>query len=232
MGARLRLVRQPCSAKIRGSVKRWAGKKLRIALKQAGGEARRHLLYAIKQGYFQRVGFVAPKLPIARKCHPRPARDPQVPENALTLCGTQLCWSVLHRKKTLENRSWRLKPGWYALHCSSTAYGVNRLTPKQKSSCGKDLPEEEALQHYRGQLLGVFRIGERWTYEQCKKDCWAVRQESKKHGTSWCHEIAEVVNLSAAPLKATGTQLTWKLPRAVRVKLAHRMRRQLQQKAM
>jgi len=235
LDARLKLARQPGSLKMQTLVKGWAGKRLRNALNQ-DEKARRQLSYAIKQGYLQRVGFVAPKLPTARTCRPCLARAPLVPENALTLRGAQLCWAILHRKKTVENRSWKLRPGWYALHCSKKCVPrrryrkinrkitLNILTPQQKASCGKALPAEDALQHFYGQLLGVFRIGERWAYEQCTQDCWAVQQKSKL-GTSWCYEIAEVLDLSATPVQAEGTQLSWKLSRSLRLKLAKLMRR-------
>merc|ERR1712039_386118 len=116
----------------------------------------RKLRYALQQGYLQKQGFVPAKLPKARKCRPRLARAPQVPEVALTIRGRQLCWAILKRKKTLENRSWKLKPGWYALHCSSQNWRRQALTLQQKVLCGKGLPTEAALRHFRGQLLGVF----------------------------------------------------------------------------
>jgi hypothetical protein len=36
--------------------------------------------------------------------------------HGLTMRGAQLTWAVLEGVKVIENRHFRLKPGWYALH--------------------------------------------------------------------------------------------------------------------
>jgi len=161
-----------------------------------------------------------------------------VPERALTLHGAQLCWAVLHRKKKIENRSWTIKPGWYALHCSKKVvpnrkYGKGKkkngtypgLTQLQKKLCGLRLPAESELAHFHGHLLGVFRIGRRWSYKECSANPWAVRQKSKSN-KSWCYEIVQVFDLSSAgPLPALGKQgIVWEIPQTARAQLARRLR--------
>eukprot|EP00747_Dinoflagellata_sp_TGD_P166724 gnl/TRDRNA2_/TRDRNA2_189966_c0_seq1.p1 gnl/TRDRNA2_/TRDRNA2_189966_c0~~gnl/TRDRNA2_/TRDRNA2_189966_c0_seq1.p1 ORF type:complete len:354 (+),score=54.03 gnl/TRDRNA2_/TRDRNA2_189966_c0_seq1:33-1064(+) len=244
LSTRLRKGRVSASAKVRGRAAACAGRTVQTVLGTTGTK-HSELQYMIKAGYLERSGTKTSNVGRKKQEHfaeaitpDQEAKElaavsakPTVPERALTLVGGQLCWAVLHRKKTLENRSWRIKPGWYALHCSVKkawnpwvlASSNCELTAQQRAACGKGLPTERALEHFYGQLLGVVRIGKCRSYEACKQNAWAVRMESRS-GKSWSHEIVDVVDLStrgAFPLQ--GERLSWRVPPAARKKLAKLM---------
>ena len=44
------------------------------------------------------------------------AETPGTVTKGLTLRGAQTNWAILNGHKLIENRTWRIAPGWYALH--------------------------------------------------------------------------------------------------------------------
>ena len=91
------------------------------------------------------------------------APSPDLVTHAITLKGAQLTWAILHGHKTIENRSTRISPGWYALHT-----GLGKTTAEYqaglKVKCAA-LPREASLAH--GVVEGALRIDYACSVEAC-----------------------------------------------------------------
>ena len=74
--------------------------------------------------------------------------------HGITLRGAQLSWAILHQRKTIENRSVRLSPGWFALHTGVGTIAAARAA-EIAAQC-PDVPTEASLPH--GAIVGAFRI--------------------------------------------------------------------------
>mmetsp|Transcript_102654 Transcript_102654/g.203786 ORF Transcript_102654/g.203786 Transcript_102654/m.203786 type:complete len:352 (-) Transcript_102654:61-1116(-) len=216
---------KPRTERIRDLALAWSGKTVKEALKEPSSAGRRDpgqtLVHMIKCGYF-----------LARR-HGTSADDGgasirDAPTKAFTVRGAQLCWLILHKKKTIENRPFKMAPGFYALHCSKVPRPRGyKLTKEQQLSCGRNLPpdERELSAAFCGHIVGAVQIGAAKSYEECAKHPWATRQQSATNNTSWCMDITKVVDLSdLGPLRAKGNERSWQLPSAVRAKLARRLR--------
>ena len=85
---------------------------------------------------------------------PAAAASPALVTHGLTLKGASLNWAILHRHKTIENRSVRLPLGWVALHT-----GMGKLPAVRAAELHEqcpDIPAEEALPH--GVIVGAMRV--------------------------------------------------------------------------
>jgi len=202
----------PKTKKVQDRVKAWAGKTVDEVLQKprAPGLTNpgRALLQMIDQGYFAQNKVSASNVPV----------------RAFTICGAQRCWLVLRRKKVIENRTFKIPPGWYALHCSKRPCSCN-LTKKQRISCGKTLPpvEHELAPHFCGQILGAVHVGSAGSYADCASLPWAERQEGV-NGKSWCMMITKVVDLRRFGLfPVSGDRKVWRLAAETRRELARRL---------
>ena len=68
--------------------------------------------------------------------------------HAITLKGARLSWAILEGHKTIENRTIRLRPGWYVLH---TGKGKDTLQRPQLDALHG--PAEASLPH--GAVVGA-----------------------------------------------------------------------------
>ena len=84
--------------------------------------------------------------------------------------GAQISWAILHGHKTIENRSMRIKPGWYLLH---TGKGSQSAEHQQwmRSVVGSELPAEAALPH--GVIVGALLIVRSLLPPECGGSVWA-----------------------------------------------------------
>ena len=92
--------------------------------------------------------------------------------HAFTVQGVQLALSMLLGRKLLDNRSFRLWLGWYALHVGKrrdSQYGM------QATKLYPDLPRDEQLLGHFGAVVGLVRIAERRAPSQCSDNVWALR---------------------------------------------------------
>ena len=85
---------------------------------------------------------------------PASAARPAEVTHGLTLKGAQLTWAIMHRKKTIENRSVRLKPGWLALHTGMGKLDAVRAAELAVQCPG--IPPETTLAH--GYIVGALRV--------------------------------------------------------------------------
>ena len=89
--------------------------------------------------------------------------------HALTLRGAQLMHARLSGAKRVENRHFRLQPGWYALHT-----GAKTSAHESQHALLAAVPgmlAEADLPH--GAIVGAIRISHALTLEQCEGEPWA-----------------------------------------------------------
>lgn len=152
-------------------------------------------------------------LPEASTLAERPgAAAPELVTHALTVQGPQQARAMLSGRKLIENRSWRIPPGWYALHVGNKSLeeALGRSWVERLRAAWPDAPPEQALP--RGALVGLLRLEEGRRPSRCPPgDLWAVGP--------LCHPIAEALAL-ARPVRHHGSQGLWPIPEPARVRLA------------
>jgi hypothetical protein len=114
----------------------------------------------------------------------------------LTLKGPELTWAILDGRKLVENRTWRLSPGWYALHS-----GKGSLSAEAKMrlhALAPDAPEETSLP--KSAIVGAIRVSHCLPLEACSQDPWATGPV--------CNVIAERAMLTS-PIPHRGALGTW-----------------------
>jgi hypothetical protein len=129
------------------------------------------------------------------------AASPSLVTHGLTLKGAQLNWAILQRRKTVENRSIRLPPGWIVLHT-----GVGKLDPVRSAEIAvqcPDIPPEATLPH--GVIVGAMRVDRACTVA----DCAATPAAPWAHGPI-CNVIGAVVRLTE-PVPHKGSLGLWPL---------------------
>ncbi|KAL1522417.1 hypothetical protein AB1Y20_017407 [Prymnesium parvum] len=128
-----------------------------------------------------------------------PRRTAQVPTeltHALTLRGAQLSWAVLHGFKTIENRHFRIAPGWYALHTGARRGCVASQQPLLDSLSG--IPPEVELPHLA--LVGAIKVSHALGFDECAFNQWAFGPV--------CNVISEVAILPE-PVPHRGALSIW-----------------------
>lgn len=99
------------------------------------------------------------------------ATSPELVTHAFSLSDTQLAWLILNNKKNIENRSFRLSPGWYAVATTATAYtDVHDEVARSKKYAEIVSP----LHIAKGVVLGVCKIGYAKPSGECLKEEWCV----------------------------------------------------------
>ena len=138
------------------------------------------------------------------------AASPGEITHAITLRGAQLTWAVLHGAKRIENRHFRIAPGWYALHTGAKMDSVDSQRPLLRKLTG--VPGEAKLPHLA--IVGAVRISHDLAFEECQHDEWAFGPI--------CNVISEVMELSQ-PVPHRGALSVWE----VRPDALERIRQQL-----
>mmetsp|Transcript_47252 Transcript_47252/g.136527 ORF Transcript_47252/g.136527 Transcript_47252/m.136527 type:complete len:298 (-) Transcript_47252:68-961(-) len=127
---------------------------------------------------------------------------------AFTVQGPQQALAMLQGMKLLENRAWRIPPGWYALHVGS----------QRKSEWGEraaarhpELPSEEELEDHFGTIVGLLHIVEQRRVEECNGNQWAYGPV--------CHVVSHGLRF-AAPIRQRGDKGLWPLSARLRGMIA------------
>ena len=120
-------------------------------------------------------------------------------EKALTLQGAQQALAILSGYKLIENRSWKIPRGWYALHCGSQMISDDRA--ERVRQAWPSAPPEESLPH--GVIMGLFYISMRVTPEECRPGyVWARGP--------LCHLVSKAVEFPQ-PIRCRGGKGLWDL---------------------
>lgn len=133
--------------------------------------------------------------------------------HAFTVQGPAQALAMLTGLKVVENRAWRIPPGWYALHVGGqrdSEWGQRAL-----EIC-PDLPAETELQDFFGAIVGLLEITEQRSVAECNGYAWAFGPV--------CHVVAGAVQLDV-PVRHRGYPGLWELTEAVRERLRAQARR-------
>lgn len=118
---------------------------------------------------------------------------------ALTLQGGQQVLAILRGRKLIENRSWRIPAGWYALHSGSQVISDERA--ERVRQVWPDAPAEESIPH--GAILGLFHVHSHRPVEDCRPGyVWA-------RGPI-CHIISKAIEFKG-PIRCRGGRGLWQL---------------------
>lgn len=98
------------------------------------------------------------------------AADPCSITHGITLRGAQLSWAIVNGKKRVENRHFRIQPGWYAVHTGAKTSCHHSQIPLIESVEG--MPSEADLPHMA--IVGAVKVTHNLTLSQSKPtEPWA-----------------------------------------------------------
>ena len=123
--------------------------------------------------------------------------------HGLTLRGAVLTYAILAGIKRVENRSFRMQPGWYVLHT-----GLKTSSHESQHALLSTLtnaPPEMSLPH--GSIVGAIEISHALAIEDCAADPWAFGPV--------VNVIRSVVRLER-PVPHRGALSLWKIDMEVR----------------
>lgn len=83
-------------------------------------------------------------------------RPGDVQARALTLRGAPLASAIAKGKKTVENRHFKMTPGWYALHV-----GRKKCSPETRALCDEHAVApltDEQIEDMEGCIVGAFEV--------------------------------------------------------------------------
>ena len=132
--------------------------------------------------------------------------------HAFTVQGVHLALAMVTRHKLVENRSFRLQLGWFALHAGKRCDTEHGL--KAEEMYPQLLSISEAQDHL-GHIVGLVRISEYRLPEQCSDHFWALGP--------LCNVISHAIRLRR-PIRATGQQGIWRIQPDAQAKLLHQLR--------
>lgn len=132
--------------------------------------------------------------------------------HALTVQGPQQALAMLEGLKLVENRGWRIPPGWYALHVGATR---DSEWGRKAALAHPELPSEDTLRYFHGCIVGLLFISEQRSVKDCAGHQWA--------SGPICHVVSRAVKLPV-PVRIRGAPSLWRLPALER----HRVVAQLQ----
>lgn len=132
--------------------------------------------------------------------------------SAFTVQGPQQALAMLLGLKLIENRAWRITPGWYALHVGAQR---NSEWGLRAAETYPELPSEDQLGHFFSSVVGLLHIAEQRSTDQCGSHCWAYGPV--------CHVVSHAVQLPV-PLPQRGAQGLWPLPDALRRRIQEQVR--------
>ncbi|CAE7326242.1 unnamed protein product [Symbiodinium natans] len=139
----------------------------------------------------------------------------ELPTRALTVQGSQQGRAMITGRKLIENRSWRIPSGWYALHVGARPFSALGDEWVQRLELAwPDAPPEGSLPSTR--IVGLIHISEQRQPSQCGggQSVWAVGPI--------CHIIDEAMELPR-PLAARGQPGLWKLSPGIQEQLARQL---------
>jgi len=100
-------------------------------------------------------------------------------KSGITMKGALVSFALLHGGKDIENRTKRIKPGWYALHTGSSKIDPSIekyvLINLKKTMVEKEIPKEKDLPH--SCIVGAFHISgsdELKNNKELEKNGWSL----------------------------------------------------------
>ena len=131
------------------------------------------------------------------------ATTPDTVTHAFSLNDPSLAWLILHGHKIIENRDFRIAPGWYGVAVTATAY-TSVVTEIALQKEHKRIPGATGLRTWNGHVVGVCKVGYSLPAVLAKKNRWYCAP----------YNVANVITDYVPflePVKARGNFGTWPL---------------------
>ena len=136
------------------------------------------------------------------------AADAHSVNHAFTIQGARLGEAIVSARKNIENRFFRLGPGWYAVHVVKLLRNSSTAVEQMLDSV-EGLPAADSLP--LGSIIGVALISRSIQHELVHpSEVWAIHS-----GRMYCNIISHVVRLRK-PIACGGNLGAWKLGADVR----------------
>lgn len=134
------------------------------------------------------------------------AASPGEITHAFSLSGGHMAWAIATGKKRMENRKFRIKPGWYGFGVTLTAHtGVlEDKWYREKYRGPNGYPGSQAFENMKGKIVGACYVNHSLPHESCKDDEYAVEMYPIKN------IITKVIPLVSV-IPARGNFGTWPL---------------------
>ena len=134
------------------------------------------------------------------------ASDPTSITHGFSLNGGHLAWAMLTGKKCIENRNFRIGPGWYGIGCTKLAHtGVaddKLYRGKFGAAAAGDYPGFQSFSKWKGCLVGAAYVSHSLPQSACETDFFACANYKVKN------IITKVIKLKT-PIHARGNFGTW-----------------------
>lgn len=134
------------------------------------------------------------------------ASDPTSITHGFSLNGGHLAWAMITGKKCIENRNFRIGPGWYAIGCTKLAHtGVaddKLYRGKFGGGTAGDYPGFQSFSKWKGCLVGAAYVSHSLPHSACETDFFACANYKVKN------VITKVIKLKT-PIHARGNFGTW-----------------------
>eukprot|EP00811_Abedinium_folium_P025112 NODE_3568_length_2017_cov_9.927513.p1 GENE.NODE_3568_length_2017_cov_9.927513~~NODE_3568_length_2017_cov_9.927513.p1 ORF type:complete len:568 (-),score=143.14 NODE_3568_length_2017_cov_9.927513:313-1956(-) len=158
--------------------------------------------------------------PAPAHCEPPGVSEPRLVTHSLTVQGPQQARAMVNGKKQIENRGWRIPPGWYALHVGSkplSSIGEEWCTRMLKA--WPDVPPERSLPS--SSIVGLIHVLESRRPFECPgeehiQSVWAVGPI--------CHIIDQAIQLRV-PIRHQGRPNLWEISAEARELLVSQLDR-------
>lgn len=98
------------------------------------------------------------------------AATPTEITHAFSLSGGHLAWAIATGKKVIENRKFRLKPGWYGVAVTLNAHTGVLDNKWYREKYGNVYPGFSSFDSMRGHVVAVCNISHSLPHEACKDD--------------------------------------------------------------
>ena len=135
--------------------------------------------------------------------------------HAFSLNGAHLAWAVLTGHKIVENRQFRMSPGWYALALTKQAItGVS--DDKLYRDTFPSYPGFQVGASLKGNIVGAVRIGHSLPHAACNDDFFASADYKFKNVTSEYVSFVDWTKPGVGRIPARGNFGAWPLAEATR----------------
>jgi hypothetical protein len=140
------------------------------------------------------------------------AINPASITHAFSVNGGHLAWAILDGLKTIENRDFRIDPGWYGLAVTANAHtGVGEDKTYRERFPDK-YPGFQTFYSWKGCLVGAVYVSHSLPHSKCKDDWFACDNYKVKN------IITQTINLDVC-IPCRGFLGTWPMSDEARVQL-------------
>jgi len=101
------------------------------------------------------------------------AETPVQITHAFSLNQGHVAWAMLTGKKTIENRKFRMKPGWYGVSLSKVSHTGVAEDKQFRTQYRGDYPGFHSFYNQRGCLIGAVYVSHNLPHSACESDPFA-----------------------------------------------------------